>query len=263
MDISFVILTWNSGRFIKSCLDSLIVAIEGSGLDCEVFVVDNGSTDDSVEIMKRYTELKPQLFKPIYLDKNHGTTVSRNLALKKVSGRFICIMDSDVEVSSNVFEVLLSVLKSDDNIGMVVPKIYYPSGNWQKSVDRFPTVMHKIHRFFRLREIEKNEGRLETEGYECRSVDYAISAFWMIKKNVINHVGLLDENIFYAPEDVDYCLRVWKSGYKIVYEPKVSVIHHTQEISRGFRLNKSKIYHLIGLAYYFRKHKYIFKYPSI
>jgi len=92
-------------------------------------------------------------------------------------------------------------------------------------------------------------------------VDYAISAVWVIKKEVLKIVGLLDENIFYSPEDVDYCLRLWKAGYKIIYEPRVPVIHHTQEISRGFKLNSAMLNHIKGLIYYFRKHGYFLRRP--
>jgi GT2 family glycosyltransferase len=82
-----------------------------------------------------------------------------------------------------------------------------------------------------------------------------------LKKEVLKNVGLLDENIFYAPEDVDYCLRIWLAGYKVVYNSEVSAIHHAQEISRGLKINRATINHIKGLAYYFKKHKYILKCP--
>ena len=87
------------------------------------------------------------------------------------------------------------------------------------------------------------------------SVDYAISACWMLRRNVLNTVGLLDENIFYSPEDVDYCIRIWKSGYQVHYIPYVSIIHDAQEISRpkGLLINKFTIRHLKGLFYFICK----------
>ena len=142
---------------------------------------------------------------------------------------------------------------------MVVPKLVYGNGNFQKSTDDFPTIFTKFRRYFFLKKIEQDEGKLSISGNQ--SVDYAISAFWLLKKEVIANVGLLDENIFYAPEDVDYCLRIWKAGYKIVYVPSCQVVHDAQEISRGLRINKAFWEHLKGLFYYFNKHGYWLKKP--
>ncbi|MCK4486712.1 MAG: hypothetical protein KAU38_08130 [Desulfobacterales bacterium] len=76
-------------------------------------------------------------------------------------------------------------------------------------------------------------------------------------------IGLLDEKIFYAPEDVDYCLRTWRVGYKVLYDSRVSAIHHAREISRGIRINRATISHIKGLLYYFMKHKYMLRRPDI
>lgn len=263
MDISFVILTWNSEKYIDLCLKSVFSSLAGQDLVYEVLVVDNGSSDRSREILGEYSLAKPETVKPIYLEQNRGTTVSRNLALDKAQGKYICIMDSDVELNAGVFGPLLEKLNSDPSIGLVVPKLLYPSGKWQKSIDRFPTLLHKLNRFFRLRAIEGQEGAVESKLTESREVDYAISAFWLFKRDILARVGKLDEKIFYAPEDVDYCLRIWKSGYKIEYVPGSTVVHHTQEISRGWKINKAKIEHLKGLVYLYAKHGYCFCSPKI
>jgi len=106
------------------------------------------------------------------------------------------------------------------------------------------------------------EGSEELQSNSITDVDYAISAFWLFHRSLLDKVGLLDEKIFYAPEDVDFCLRIWKAGLRIVYQPSVSVIHHTQEISRGWKLNSAKINHLKGLVYFFVKHRYLFTPPQ-
>lgn len=263
MDLSFVILTWNSESYIEKCFDSLMVSLGDTEYSFEIFIVDNGSRDRTVEILKKYqTTYGNEVLKLIFLNKNVGTTVSRNMALKQVAGDYIVVMDSDVEVPEGLFEQLIGSINKSPDIGMVVPNIIYPSGKWQKSVDQFPTLLHKLNRFFRLRSIEKQEGDDEANRLEERTVDYAISAFWLFKKEVLAKVGLLDEKYFYAPEDVDYCLQVWKAGFQIVYLPTVTVVHHTQEISRGFKFNKAKTEHLKGLAYLFKKHRYFFVAPD-
>ena len=262
IDLSIVILTWNSERYITRCIDSIIYCLSGHVRSCEIYVVDNGSKDQSLKKLNGLIIEKPFNLHLIALKENKGTTVSRNLALRKVKGEYVCIMDSDVEVGQDVFSELITILANDESIVLVVPKIFYPSGNWQKSFDRFPTISHKIKRLFCLRSMEASEGAIEISASNCKDVDYAISAFWLFRRSLLEKVGLLDENIFYAPEDVDFCLRIWRAGYRIVYQPSVNIIHHTQEISRGFKLNKAKFEHLKGLIYFYKKYRYNFKRPK-
>lgn len=263
MDLSFIILTWNSERYIEACLRSIGASLQGVGFNYEIFVVDNGSSDQTPAMLRVHAEQHPGVIKPIYLAENRGTTVSRNLALRKAAGRYLCVMDSDVELTQGLFQPLIKVLEARPDIGMVVPRITYPSGRWQKSYDRFPTFAHKVKRLLWLREIERQEGLAVQNQVQERPVDYAISAFWLCKREVLERVGFLDEKIFYAPEDVDYCLRLWQAGYTIQYVPTVSVIHHTQEISRGYKFNRAKLSHIAGLLYLFYKHGYFFKRPVI
>jgi PEP-CTERM/exosortase A-associated glycosyltransferase len=262
MDISFVILTWNSAAYIQQCCDSIISSLKPLNLCYEVFIIDNGSTDRTAELLREYQTSYPNVFKPIFLIDNKGTTLSRNIGLKQATGRMVCVMDSDVVLSDNLFPRLIETLESDSSIGMVVPKINYPSGTWQKSYDQFPTIAHKLKRFFKLRSMEAKEGRQQLGQVEARPVDYAISAFWLFKREILAETGYLDERIFYSPEDVDFCLRVWNAGYKIIYVPAVNIIHHTQEISRGFKFTRAKLSHIKGLCYLFYKHRYFLKPPQ-
>lgn len=265
MDISFILLTWNSERYITKCLESLLESLSSLSYTTEIFVVENGSTDNTVSLLKTFQSNHPEQIFPIYLKENTGTTYSRNLALKKAQGRYICIMDSDIEVSSEVFPPLLHLLQDNEKNGLAAPRLVYPNGRLQKSTDVFPTIFTKFFRYLFLKAIEQREHNAAISAEKqnsVREVDYAISAMWLLKQDVVEHVGLLDEHIFYAPEDVDYCLRIWQAGYSIVYNPTVLCIHHTQEISRGFRINKAMLSHIQGLAYYFKKHRYLFSRPK-
>lgn len=256
MNLSFVLLTWNSEKYIPGCLESLLTDLKGTSFSYEIFIVDNGSKDKSVQLIESFEKKFPGKIFPIFLSKNTGTTISRNLALKKTKGKYIIIMDSDLMVSPGTIEILIKNLKDNKNAGMFVPRLLYPNGNLQKSTDVFPSIFTKIFRYFFLKIIEKKENRTESKNNGAYAVDYAISAMWVLKREVMDKVGLLDENIFYAPEDVDYCLRIWKSGYCIMYNPDVSCIHHTQEISRGIKINSAALNHIKGLLYYFKKHNY-------
>lgn len=261
MDLSFILLTWNSERYLERCLSSIGEALGHSTLSYEVLVLDNGSHDATPGILSRMAAESRGRLK-VYLEAvNAGTTRPRNRLLAASRGEYLCVMDSDVELRAGVVDALLPRLQNDGQLGIVVPRIVYPHGGWQKSVDRFPTLIDKLQRFLRLREIEIREGQRIQPSMPAFHVDYAISAFWLFRRELLGTVGLLDERIFFAPEDVDFCLRVWKSGLRVVYVPSVAVVHHTQEITRGWKLNRAKLQHILGLAYYFRKHRYLFRRP--
>jgi len=224
----------------------------------EIFVVDNGSKDGTKRIIEAFRRRSTHPMTAIYLQKNRGTTYSRNLALKRAKGKFIVIMDSDIQITHGALETLIEVIDGDANIGLVAPKLIYPNGKIQKSTDRFPTVGSKLKRFFLLRQIERS--MLQNPGRQ--TVDYAISAFWVLRKSMLEKVGYLDENIFVAPEDADYCLNIWRQGHRIIYIPDAVAIHKAQELSRGIGMNKAKYEHLRGLYYYFKKHNYWFFAPK-
>nr|WP_321399854.1 glycosyltransferase family 2 protein [uncultured Desulfobacter sp.] len=261
MDISFVILTWNSGQYIGNCLNSIWRTLKGSCYEFEILIVDNGSSDNTRTILSEYKKRGPLNLTTVLLNENRGTTVSRNIALKEVTGTYVCISDSDIEFFPGTIEGLIATLKQNKKSCIVAPQILYPSGKLQKSTDQFPTVTRKLMRYLFLKKMEQKEAYIKPD---CPvHVDYAISACWMMDKKVINAVGLLDERIFYAPEDADYCLRAWKAGVEVIYTPLFKIIHHTQEISRGFKLNQAFINHIAGLLYYFKKHKYCFARPKV
>ena len=262
MDISFIVLTWNSEKFIYNCLKSLFDALSCERLSYEIFIIDNGSSDQSVPIIRSFQNQQPDCIFPIYLKENMGTTCSRNLALRQARGKYLCIMDSDVEIPKGILGGLISTFETTSRAGLVAPKLVYPNGTLQKSTDAFPTFFTKMFRYFFLKIVEKKENVLgqRTEPHE---VDYAISAMWVIRQEAAKRIGLMDEKIFYAPEDVDYCVRLWKAGYKVIYNPRVSAIHHTQEISRGVKINTATFHHIQGLFYYFTKHHCWFKRPRI
>jgi len=257
--ISAIILTWNSEKYIGKCVESLVESIKFSGEDFEIFIFDNGSQDKTVEIVKKLcgrfssielTELK----------ENRGTTYSRNLGIKRARGEYVLILDSDVEIEKETVKELLKALKEDLKTGIIAPKLLYNSGQLQFSFKRFPTLKTKIFKVlgssfaFFQRLAEKDE--LYGEKSDIFYPDYCISACWLVRKEVFEKVGLFDENIFYSPEDVDYCLRVWLSGYRVVYYPFVKALHHTQRVS--YRDKKIALRFIGGLFYYFKKHRYLF-----
>lgn len=253
MDVSAVVLSFNSKRYIETCLRSLLNSYAECGLDGEIYVVENGSVDGSVEILKAMQAEIGESLQVIYLPENTGTTRSRNMALRRAKGRSVLILDSDAYMNAKALQAMLDYQKAFPRAGLIAPKLIYPDGRFQLSVDVFPTVARKLQRYMALRELEKREPPAA-----AGPVDYAISACWLLSKQAIEATGLLDERIFYSPEDVDYCIRLWKAGYQVHYFPLVSVVHDAQEISRpkGISINKFTIRHAKGLLYLFMKHRY-------
>jgi GT2 family glycosyltransferase len=257
MDYSVTVLTFNSEQYIKQCLESLITSFRELEASYEIFVIDNGSIDQSTALTKQVTLEQNANIALIEFSYNTGTTYSRNQGLAKSVGRHIVVMDSDAYANPEAIASLSKHLNDNPNCGLAVPKLIYPDGRFQISTDVFPTFVRKLQRFLFLKKMESEVVVIPTE---TKNVDYAISAFWMFPKTVLDKVGLLDEKIFYSPEDVDFCIRVWKSKYKIDYIPKVSIVHDAQEISRskGFKINFFTLSHIKGLCYLFLKHRYFF-----
>lgn len=255
MRVSAVILSFNSARYLEDCLNALIAALGSHDEADEIFVVENGSSDGSADILRRLEADHPGLVHGIYNAENLGTTVSRNQALRRATGRYVLILDSDATVAPGTLEPLIARLDADPSIGLLAPKLTYPDGRLQMSTDVFPTLTRKVARFFALKAMEQAAAEAPSAPVE---VDYAISAFWLLPRAAVDKVGLLDEAIFYSPEDVDYCLRIWEAGLRIVYDPTVSAIHDAQELSRGAKLSKFLLRHVGGLFYLFRKHRYMF-----
>lgn len=257
MDLTFVILTWNSERFLKKCFDTIISKCLSEEVAYEIRVVDNGSTDRSADIFKFYEAMQPDSFVVRYLDKNHGTTYPRNLALKEARGEIICILDSDTELLHGSLREVFTTLKEREELGVLAPQLIYPEGNVQNSVKKFPVFTVKLKKllkiFFKI-SIKDNDFYPDFPFPSPRKVDTAISACWFFRKSLLDVVGLLDENIFYAPEDVEFCCRVNKAGKEVLYWPHVTVLHNTQQISHRKPFSKVSLSHFGGLIYYFRKH---------
>ena len=255
MLLSAVILSFDSVGHVGTAVRSLAAECARLDAPCEVIVVDNGSRDGSVALLRRLEAEFPSLLRVIRLPVNLGTTVSRNMALARARGRFVLVMDSDVEVPAGCLGALLQRLAASPRTGILAPRLVHRDGRPQLSADMFPTLTRKLARFFGLRRMEAG---LPGQAHGPRRVDYAISAFWLMPREVLLRVGPLDERIFYSPEDVDYCLRTWAAGYEVVLDDVVVAIHDAREVSRGLRNPRFLASHALGLAYLFLKHRYVF-----
>lgn len=264
--VSVIVLTWNSEKYIEKCVESVYNSTKTCFNSIEIIVVDNGSSDSTPKILERIKSNNANLW-CILLDRNYGTTFPRNLAIKESKGDFILVLDSDTEITEYSIGILLDTLDDENyaNVGIVAPRLLYTDGSVQHSCKRLPNIAIKILKFTGSKYLKSIAESMELydpkvyslDFHEIFEVDYCISACWLIRRKALDEVGLFDERIFYSPEDVDLCVRMWLKGWKVVYNPNATVIHHTQRLSRRnfrFALSLAK-----GLFYYFRKYGYWFR----
>jgi hypothetical protein len=255
-DISFVTLSWNSDAYLQRCLASIMAQCATEGLRGEILVVDNGSQDGSVDTVRAFGDRFPGCVRLTTLAQNRGTTFARNLALTQAQSPVVCVIDSDTEFLSGSLRSIIKLLR-DDEVGIVAPRLLLPDLTVQHSVKRFPTFIDKLRKVPRIltgRPVPRTDC-YPSFPFEVRTpVESAISACWFFRKDLLGRVGFLDEAIFYAPEDVEYSMRVWRSGRQVVYDPSLVLLHHTQQISHRRPFSMLALSHLKGLLHYHRKH---------
>ncbi len=251
--VSVVSLTWNSARFIPPLLSTLEKDVEVSGVETEIIVVDNGSSDNTVDLLREF-EREHDNIHIVPLSRNHGTTVPRNIGIRMAHGEYILILDSDTEIPPGTLRGLvdgIAKIPEPDSLGILHPKLVYPDGEFQESARRFPTVYTKIYRLMRMEERRTlDESIDEVLAGQITPVDYAMSAAWLVPRRTFDRIGYLDERIFYSPEDVEFCARVWKNGLKVWYYPEVQIVHNCQRITSKKPLSKLGLSHMKGLVRY-------------
>lgn len=255
--VSVVSLTWNSEKDIEKFIISLQKDFKSNDISYEIIIIDNGSLDGTKNIIKKIQNDDENIIL-IELGKNTGTTFSRNIGLKLAKGNYIYVLDSDTELKEGTTNLLINSFDIIDSnkTGIIAPSLVYPNGDFQESARKFPSFKSKL---YRLLSIEK--ARKKIESYDdvlnknITKVNYAISAAWFFKKNLLSKIGYLDENIFYAPEDAEFCARVWKNNLEVWYYPQAIIVHDCKRITKKKPFSKMGIKHIVGLIYFWGKYK--------
>ena len=254
MKASIVILTWNSTELLQGCLASLPQAV--THYPYEVIVVDNGSRGETPASL-RFAFPWMQL---VVNRSNRGVAPGRNQGLRLTHGEYVILLDDDTVVPLETFDRLLAYMDAHPEVGVCGPQLIDGQGQLQLTCRLFPTVGDKIARqlpFAFARRLRREAELAEWDHKTIREVDYIIGACQVIRRTALAEVGLLDEHIFYGPEDVDLCLRFRQAGWKVVYNPEVVVIHKERRVARSF-FSALSWRHFLGLSYYFWKHGYLF-----
>ncbi len=229
LDISLVIINSNGRRLLEECLRSLPASCEG--VSWEAVVVDNGSTDGSVEMMRRDFPECPFVANR----ENLGFTKANNQGLEIARGRYMVLLNNDTEARPGSFAAAVRYLDEHEDVGAAGPKLLNTDGSRQLSCRRFPSFQQALFNRYSLltRLFPDNPysrsylmSDLDGDEDEVRDVDWVSGACLIFRRSVYDRIGPLDERYWMYSEDVDYCLRVWQAGYRVSYVPVGEVFHH-------------------------------------
>lgn len=247
--LSIIILTYNGAALTLACLESLYAGV-GQRDDIEVIVVDNGK-DDSIAILKSevFRNFGDRI-KIVTLNSNRGVSYGRNVGLKNCSdSRYFMFLDNDTIVAEDSVERLIGLMDSHPDTGIAGPCLVSADGQIQKSFKAFPGILEKARNIISGRSAVVDL----LPGDDVIYPFYIIGACQIFRREVFEKVGFLDENIFFGPEDADYCMRVRNAGYKVAYFPSVRITHHWQRTSRKSPLSATSLRHFKALFYFYKK----------
>lgn len=246
--VSVVVICWNSIGNLRDLLDSLPAAL--ANIKYEVIVVDNGSVDGTGEVVAtHYPDVRY-----VGLLRNFGVAYARNRGIERSSGEFIWLLDDDTIVNSMATEALLEFMDRNPMCGLCACQLRDESGSVQLSYKPYPSVVIKLRNVLGFKPVDPYRGNaLPFEP------EYVIGACQLIRREVFEQVGLLDENIFYGPEDADFCMRVRQKGWHVIYIPYVHIVHRWKRITARKPFSKIGRRHIAALFYFYIKHRRFFK----
>jgi GT2 family glycosyltransferase len=263
MDLSVVVVNYNTVDLLIQNL-KYIYKYPSKKYNIETYVVDNNSFDDSIEMTNK---LFPQV-KILPQRKNLGFSKANNIAIKQAKGKYILLLNSDTVVVDDCLEKCLDYMEQNKDIGALGCKVILPDGSLDKACKRsFPTPKNSFYHAVGLAKLFPKNKRFGAYNLtyldedEIHEVDSLVGAFMMVKKEVIEQVGMLDEKYFMYGEDIDWCYRIKKAGWKIVYYPKAKIIHYKGSSSKKKRWKT--IYEFHRAMYLFFNDHYKDKYNII
>lgn len=246
MKLSIIIVNWNTKDLLKQCLESIVGGSGGIG-DYEVIVVDNGSSDGSVDYVKSVTGIKLTENK-----QNLGFAVGNNVGIKKAKGNYIMLLNSDTIVQKNAIEILVDFLDRHSDIDIVGPKLLNIDRTPQSNCGSFPDLWVTFVMLFK--EHFGGSNLVRNSPVKSEFVDWIAGTAFMARRKVFDCVGGLDEEIFMYMEEVEWFYRTKKAGLKTYFVNDSEIIH----LGRGSSVSGKKdpilnIYK--GLLHYFKKHR--------
>lgn len=255
MDLSIIVVNWNVCALLRRCLTS--VESNRGDLPLEVIVVDNASSDDSVAMVEQEF---PQV-RLIASRENLGYTGGNNLGAGEAQGRYLLILNPDTEIIGDALQQMVAYLDENPQVAVVGPQLLYPDGSVQPSRRRFPKLAMAFigdsvpfgRRWFPNSKLEQAFFMADSPDDKIQSVDWLVGAALMIRREMWQKVGPLDDLFFMYFEELDWCKRCRDAGGEIHYLPKAQVIHHHGAASGQIPVT-TRIYQNRSQVIYFRKY---------
>ena len=244
VDLSIIIVNYNVKEFLQNLISSIYKA--GQKIKYEIIIVDNASDDGSIEFLhEKFPDIKLIVNK-----KNLGFSKANNIGLSIAKGKYILLLNPDTIVQEDTFERMIGFFEQTPDAGMAGCKILNPDGTLQLACRRsFPgpwTSFCKVTGLSNLFPNNKLFARYnltyldENQTYE---VDAISGSFMMIKRETYEKVGNLDEQFFMYGEDLDWCYRVQREGYKVYYVHDTQIIHYKGESTKRSSIDETKIFY--------------------
>jgi GT2 family glycosyltransferase len=224
-DISIIIVNWNTKDLLARCLQCIYATTRG--MVPEVIVVDNASSDGSVEMMG---EQFPQVT-VVANRENLGFAAANNQAIRQAGGRYLLLLNSDAFLHEGAIETMIGHMDGYPDTGAAGCRLYYEDGTLQRSCSTFPTLATELWQALWLDRLLPQSpvfGKYMMTYWDMdhlREVDCVLGACMIIRREAMEQVGLLDEDFFMYSEEVDFCYRLKKAGWQVRFVPDASATH--------------------------------------
>jgi N-acetylglucosaminyl-diphospho-decaprenol L-rhamnosyltransferase len=232
-DVSVVVVSYNALPWLERCLES----VRG----VETIVVDNGSTDGTVTLVReRFQEVQ------LVEQGNRGLAAGWNVGLQRTNSRFVLILNADAWLTEGSLERLVAFAEQHPDAAVVGPRLLNPDGTLQRSVRGFPTLWRLATEYLFLRKLAPGSQLLNgfyAGGFahdEVREADFVMGACMLVRREAVDAVGPLDESFFLFAEETDWCYRFVQAGWKVLFFPGAECVH-VGGASHGGRLFRENV----------------------
>lgn len=226
IDISVVIVSWNTRDLLSRCITSVTRQVEDTGLLVEIIVVDNASSDGTIDLINQeYPNCTV-----IPLPENRGFAAANNLGIAQAQGSALLLLNPDTEMLPDSLSGLWRALQASPRVGMVGALLLNPDGSLQSAGYRFPGLVQAFLDIFPIHPRligSRLNGRIPPgDGLSPTAIDHPLGACMLVRRGVVEQVGMLDERYFIYSEEIDWCRRIIAAGWTILTAPAARVIHY-------------------------------------